>query len=194
MRAILTLLLGLFHLGLAAPALAEVRFERIAESDGTHTLVHELVVEAPPAEIWTAISTPEGWMSWAVPIAWADSQDRDVIETSYDPNAQPGQPQTIRQRFLARIPGRLLAFKTIKAPAGFADFEQFAHMVSVFELEPAGAGRTRVRLTGVGYPDSEAGRRLIGFFERGNALSLERLARRFSEGPLDWTVELRRQN
>ena len=38
----------------------------------------------------------------------------------------------------------------------------------------------------VGYPDSEGGRRLVGFFEAGNKVSLESLRRRFAEGPVDW--------
>lgn len=188
----LRILMIAFALAGSANAAEPVSSQRIAEADDTHTLVHEALVEAPVADVWTSISTSEGWISWAVPAAWIDPADRDVIETSYDPAAQPGQPQTIRQRFLARIPGRMLAFRTIKAPAGFTDFEQFAHMVSVFELEPLGEARTRVRLTGIGYPDTEAGRRLLGFFEAGNRVSLERLQRRFRDGPIDWPAELRR--
>lgn len=59
-------------------------------------------------------------------------------------------------------------------------------MVTFFELEAAGAGRTRVRLTGTGYADTEAGRALLGFFRAGNRISLERLRDRFARGPLDW--------
>ena len=162
------------------------------QSDGTLTLAHEVIVEAPPADVWIAISTPEGWRSWAVPAAWRDPTDPDVLETSYDPAARPGQPQTIQQRFLYAMPGRSLAFRTIKAPAGFPDFETFSRVVSLFELAADGERRTRVRLTMVGYPDNETGRRLAGFFDRGNAVSLERLQRRFRDGPLDWPSELRR--
>lgn len=169
-----------------------VRAARQVEADGTHTLVHEAVIAAPVAEVWAAVSTVEGWRTWAVPVGWNDPTDPDVIETAYDPAARPGQPQTIRQRFLVRVPGRLLAFRTIKAPAGFTDFDQFSRTISVIELAADGPARTRVRLTGVGYPDTEAGRRLLGFFEQGNTLSLQRLARRFSQGPIDWTAELRR--
>ena len=170
----------------------DVAVETRIEKDGTTTLIHELVVPAPPEAVWQAISTAQGWKSWAVPVAWTDPQDPSVIESSYDPAATPGGPQTIRQRLLAWIPGRMLAFKTIKAPAGFTDFDQFAHMMSVFDLEPVGEGTTRVRLTGVGYPDSEAGRRLLAFFRGGNGVSLRMLRDRFDTGPIDWTEKLKK--
>lgn len=162
---------------LASPAAAQapVRADRIEETDGTITLVHELEIAAPVDEVWRAISTPEGWLRWAVSAAWRDPDDADILETSYDAGAQPGAPQNIRQRFLVRIPNRLLAFQTIKAPAGFVDAEQFGGVRTVFELSPVGPDRTRVRLTGAGYPSSGAGLRLLAFFDRGNATTLESL-------------------
>jgi uncharacterized protein YndB with AHSA1/START domain len=165
-------------LGLAAapPANAATR-ERAP--DGSHLLVHEAVVDAAPAEVWSAISSAEGWKGWAVPVAWAPAAD--LIETSYAPAAKPGDPSTIRQQVLLRVPGRLMVFRTVKAPQGFPDFDTYAKVVSAFELEPAGDGRTRVRLTGTGYEDSEAGRRLLGFFEKGNQASLDALRKRFAK-------------
>lgn len=154
--------------------------------DGSLTLIHEAVIDAPVEAVWQALATAEGWTGWAVPVAWAP--EPDVIETSYDPSARPGGPQTIRQRVLARVPGRMIAFRTVKAPEGFPDFDVFGRTTGVFELEPAGAGRTRVRTVGAGYPDNEAGRRLLGFFREGNKIVLKRLQRRFAEGPIDWAA------
>ena len=157
--------------------------------DGRHSLVHETVVDAPAEAVWQAISTVDGWRTWAVPVAW--EPEPDVIETSYSPDARSGDPSTIRQRIMAAVPGRLLVFRTIRAPAGFPHFDTFAQVTSLFELEPVGDGRTRVRLTGSGYADSEAGRQLLGFFRDGNRVSLERLRQRFVTGPLDWSTVLR---
>lgn len=173
-----------------------VSFERVAEPvamtetlapDGNRTLVHEAIVDAPAAEVWSAISTPEGWRSWAVPVAW--NPEPALLETSYDPAAAPGDASTIRHRILASVPGRLLAFRTVKAPDGFPHFETFTQVTAMIELEPQGDRKTRVRIVGAGYPDDEAGRQLIGFFRNGNRISLERLRRRFAEGPIDWTRE-----
>lgn len=170
-----------------------VAYRRVAEPvtvsksralDGSHVLVHETVRDAPLEEVWAAIATPEGWRTWAVPVAW--SPEPGLIETSYDPKASPGGPSTIRQRILASVPGRLIAFRTVKAPAGFPHFDVFGQTTGLFELEAAGAGRTRLRLTGAGYPDTEAGRELLGFFEQGNKVSLGQLRTRFASGPIDW--------
>ena len=170
-----TILAALLLIASAAPAAAAVKARA---ADGTHLLTHEAVVEAPPAEVWTAISTAEGWKSWAVPVAWAP--EPDLIETSYSPTAAPGDATTIRQQVLLRLPGRLMVFRTVKAPAGFPDFDTYSKVVIAFELEPAGEGRTRVRLTGTGYADTEAGRRLLAFFEKGNQASLDALKTRFA--------------
>jgi uncharacterized protein YndB with AHSA1/START domain len=174
-----------------------VRYQRVTDAvaieesrapDGTLMLVHESIVDAPIAEVWSAISTAEGWRGWAVPVAWTPEGEPDIIETSYSASALPGGPDTIRQRILARVPGRMIAFRTVKAPEGFPHFDVFGRTTGLFELEPVGERRTRVRVTGAGYPDSEAGRRLIAFFREGNRITLERLQRRFVEGPVDWSL------
>ena len=172
-RMIAALLLGL---AAASPAAAATK-ERAP--DGTHVLVNETMVDAAPTDVWAAISTAEGWKRWAVPVAWAPSAD--TIETSYTPTAVPGDPSTIRQQVLIRVPRRLMVFRTVKAPERFPDFDTYAKVVSAFELEPAGEGGTRVRLTGTGYADTEAGRRLLGFFEKGNQVSLDALKAYFAK-------------
>jgi uncharacterized protein YndB with AHSA1/START domain len=154
--------------------------------DGSHSLAHEVVVDAPAAEVWEAVSTAGGWVSWAVPVAWSEG---DLLETSYSPVAARGDPSTIQQRISARVPGRLLVFRTVKAPQGFPHFETFREVTHLLEVESIGEGRTRVRLTGTGYADSEAGRQLLGFFRDGNRVSLDRLRRRFASGPIDWSRE-----
>ena len=171
----------------SAAAPRPVKVEQRTEADGTHTLVHETVIDAAAKDVWSVISSAEGWKSWAVPVAWTPAGDPDVLETSYSKDAAPGGTGNIKQRFLVRVPGRMLAFRTVQAPQGFPDFDTYAKVTSVFELEPLGAKRTRVRLTGVGYAGDEAGRRLVAFFRKGNSTSLEWLRARFVTGPKDWS-------
>lgn len=177
-------------LSIAAPAAAQADklvVTKAAEADATTTMVHEVLVDATPAAVWTAISTAEGWMTWAVPVARTVGGDPDLIESSYDPAAKLGGPDTIQQRFGARVPGKSLAFRTVKAPAGFPHWDEYQKVTSVFEIEAAG-NQTRVRLVSSGYPGSDGGRALVGFFEGGNAMALGNLRQRFATGPIDWAA------
>ena len=175
----------------SARAVPPVIVSQRTEADGTHTLVHEVVVNATIHEVWAAISTAEGWKTWAVPVAWMSAEQPEVLETSYDPAARPGDRGNIQQRFTAKIPGRLLAFRTVKAPASFPNWTSYQLVSSVIELEQLRATSTRVRLTGVGYPGTPAGKQLVAFFSKGNAASLNALRLRFAEGPIDWNKRLR---
>ena len=163
-----------------------VRIEESTAPDGTRTLVHEAVVPASPEQVYAAFTTPEGWGSWAVRQAWISPSDPDLLETTYIPNANPGDPRNIRQRYLLRVPNRLVAFRTVQAPTGFPHAEAFYRVTHLVELEPVSAG-TRVRLTSAGYPAGAAGDTLVGFFRGGNRTSLEQLRLRFVDGPIDWT-------
>ena len=183
--------LALAALLFLAPAAAAAQGVTIAdrrEADGTLTLSHEVVVPAARDAVWAAISTPDGWRTWATPVSWIPGDEPEAIEGSYDPAAGPGAPSLIRQRILARLPGRLMVFRTVRAPQGFPHFDVYQRVTVFFELESVDAGHTRVQLTGTGYADNEAGRLLFGFFRDGNRISLERLRRRFVSGPLDWAA------
>ena len=177
--------------GLAGAATAgEVSMSRSIESAQTQATVHEVVVPAGRAAVWQAISTAQGWRTWAAPAAWNDARDPAILETSYDPAASPGNGRTITQRIVLAVPERLFAFRTIKPADDFRDFEALAPVSWVFELEPDGPDRTRVRLTGSGYPRTAAGDRIRTFFEQGNSVALQFLRQRFERGPLDWQAQL----
>lgn len=183
--------LALAALFFLLPATAEAQdvavWER-HEADGTLTLSHEITVPAPRDEVYAAVSTPEGWRTWATPVSWVPADDPDAIEGSYNPDARPGGTDLIRQHFLARLPGRLLVFRTVRAPQGFPHFDVYQRVTIFIELESVDATHTRVRLTGTGYADNEAGRLLFGFFREGNRESLGHLYQRFVSGPLDWAA------
>lgn len=166
-----------------------VRYARVAPgrvealADGTRTLVNEIRIEASPAEVWAAVSTPEGWRTWAVPFAAASGE---FWETSYDARAALGTSGNIRQRTIASLPGRMHVFRTVQAPPGFPHADAYYGVTNFIELIPDGSG-TRVRLTAAGYPAGPAGDELIGFFRTGNQATLEQLRDRFVNGPIDWS-------
>jgi uncharacterized protein YndB with AHSA1/START domain len=175
-------LVGLGLLAFATPANAQ---QVTIEANGSRTLTVETFVPAPPAALWQATTTAEGWKRWAVPAAWISNSDPDLLETAYDPAAKPGDANTIQQRFVARLPGRVLVFRTVKTPAGFPHAEAYKGVTSFLELVPEGAG-TRVRLTGVNYPAGKEGDELLGFFKTGNQSTLDSLARVMALAPMDF--------
>jgi uncharacterized protein YndB with AHSA1/START domain len=182
MRRLIAFLLLL----LAAPVAAQdATINLEAAADGSHSLTHELVVPAAPSAVWQAVSTAEGWQSWAVPVARA-VPGGDRFETNYDAAAPLGAPSGIEQEWLAREAPHRVSFRTTRTPAGFPHAEAYKKVVSTFELAPAGPGATRVRLTGTGYPAGAEGDALIGFFRAGNSLALRQLHQRFATGPIDW--------
>ena len=182
-------------LAAAAPALAAsvspVTEQVRSEADGTSSLSHAVVVPASPEQVWEAITTVDGWKSWAVPVAWIELARPQVIETSYNPAARPGDAMNIENEFTARVPVQRLVFHTIKAPAGFPHFDALRRVTHTFELAPEGSG-TRVSLTGAGYTNDESGQAVLAFFKGGNRVSLEMLRDRFSSGPIDWTEKLKK--
>ena len=159
------------------------------EPDGTATLSHEVVIPAAPQEVWAAISTIDGWKTWAVPAGWVSADQPNVFETSYNPAARPGDAGNIKNEVVSRVPGRHLVFRTVKAPEGFPHFDALKQVNQRFELTSEGKG-TRVRLTGTGYANSAAGKAVLAFFQGGNKVSLEMLRERFERGPINWSEKL----
>lgn len=151
---------------LAAPAQSRPR-----------TIVESVDIDAPMAVVWRAITTAEGWQQWAAAVAWRTGTHPLIIETSYDPAARPGDPTTIRQLFVRQRPRRSVAFRTVKAPAAFKDFETYRHVVNVIGLTPSGARRTHVRFTAGPFPRTPAGDRLYAFFKAGDRKTLDNMAR-----------------
>lgn len=171
----------------AAPAAAQqIDVSVVVEADGSRMLSHEIVIPAPPAAVWDAVATPEGWRTWAVPLARAVPGAPDRFETGYDPAAAPGSASTIEQMWVERTAPTHASFRTTRTPQGFPHAEAYLRVTSSFTLVPVGATATRVRLTGSGYAAGPAGDALIAFFREGNRTSLQQLHTRFTTGPIDW--------
>jgi len=178
-------------LGSAMPAAAgQVVDSSYRASDGTRVLRHDVVVPASTAEVYVALTTAEGWRTWAVPFAVMTPAfgAGAILETSYNANAKPGEATNIKNKVLAYIPERMFAFQSVQAPAGFKHADLLAHIFTVAELERVSAKRTRIRLSMLGYGDGQAFDELYGVFARGNAWTMSKLAERFEKGPIDWNT------
>lgn len=186
MRVAAFLLALIFALPAAAGQVADTSYKA---ADGARVLRHELVAPASAAEVYAALTTAEGWRTWAVPFAVMTPAfgAGAIIETSYNPNAKPGEATNIKNKVLAYIPERMLAFQAVQAPAGFKHAAELAQIFTVAELELLDAKRTRIRLSMLGYGEGQAFDELYAHFAKGNAWTMTKLSERFEKGPIDWT-------
>jgi uncharacterized protein YndB with AHSA1/START domain len=159
----------------------------IAEADGTRTLSQSIVVAAPAAAVWTALTTGDGWRSWAAPVAWVDFRLGGEIETSYKAGAAAGDPANIRNQVVAYLPPRMFAIRNVQAPPNTAfDVPTFQSLHTVVLVEPVDAARTRVTFAQPGYGSGPAFEGVLKHFSWGNGWTLEQLKQRFDRGPVDW--------
>lgn len=139
----------------------------------TSPLIHEGIINAPPAEVWKGISTAEGYKMWGIAQCEFDLRIGGKIRTHYKPDGVLGDDGTIEQEILAYEPERMIAFRVSKPPAGFPFKEAWKGAWSVISLTDLGDGRTHMRLAGMGYtadPESQAMRK---FFLTGNEYSIK---------------------
>lgn len=186
----------------ASSATGQVRGQTVQQEDGGSALVHEAVVAAPAADVWQAVSTVEGWKTWSVPVAWEvhdtirlqsgysgqglmKSPDRTIWETTFSTANRLGNPNNIRHLIIARVPDRLLVFRTIQAPRRLKGGASLPEVTWLLELVPQGE-KTLVRLTGAGFGSSLDSKAAMSFFEHGNEQALKNLQTRFIDGPRRW--------
>lgn len=150
------------------------------EANGHRIIQLSVEVPAPPSEVWSALTTSEGWRRLGVSFAHVDFRTGGMIETGYAPGAAAGAAGNIRNQIVAYVPGRMLAIRNVQAPPGFPHAAEFAETATVMELDPVGEDRTRVTLTATGFAPGPAFDTLYGFFLRGNGQTLEMLRDSFA--------------
>jgi len=164
-------------LAVAAFAFPVLAFAQESQPSEAKVLVVERVIEAPVAKVWAAFTDPEVMRGWMAPHVEVELKVGGAIKTNYDPQGAIGDAKTIVNTILCYDPQRMLALQNTKAPADFPFAEGTVGTWSVTYFTALEGGKTHVKLVGLGWPDSEAGAKAYAFFERGNAYSLELLAK-----------------
>jgi uncharacterized protein YndB with AHSA1/START domain len=142
--------------------------------------VTEGVVNAPVEEVWKAFATAEGFKLWGVAQCDLELRVGGLIRTHYKADGVLGDEGTIYNQVLAFEEPTMFAFRIVKPPAGFPFKEEtWASTWSVATMTPTSDGKTRLRLAGMGYPDTEDGRKMRDFFLAGNAWSMKKLEEKF---------------
>lgn len=150
------------------------------EADGSRAIQFSVWLSAPPADVYRAVTTAEGWKSWAARNVFGEPQLNGLMETSYNPDAKAGDPANIVQQFLALVPNRLAIFRTVRTPPGFPNAELYMKTVTILQLEPEANG-TRLLFTHQGFGKEPGFDQLYGFFHDGDKQTLEKLQKVFAK-------------
>jgi uncharacterized protein YndB with AHSA1/START domain len=173
MKALVVLLLGLPALAAAAPA-REVK--------------KEVVVAAPPAEVYAAWTTNAGAQTFFAPKTNIELRMGGPYEIFFNPDGPRGERGAEDLRVLAFVPGEMLAFEWSAPPTIPALRKQGATTFVVVTLAPEGAGRTRVVLRHLGWGAGADHDTAYAYFTKAWDIVLGRLQRRFAEGKaIDFT-------
>jgi uncharacterized protein YndB with AHSA1/START domain len=145
----------------------------------------EVIVNAPPADVWSAWTTKAGITSFFAPDAVVDAKVGGAFHVHIDPLAEPGMKGADDMRFMALQPNRMLSFDW-NAPPSLPEVRAQRTFV-VVRLEPRGAAQTRVTLHHSGWGDGGEWDKAYAYFDRAWGNVLANLAKRFETGPIDWT-------
>ncbi len=144
-------------------------------------IVCEGIVEAPLEAVWGAWTTGDGLRSWLAPHAEIDLRVGGRMRANYNAQGTLDDPQTIENAVLSFEPRRMISIRVAKTPEGFPFPNAIQHMWTVMYFEPAGSGRTHVRVVGLGFRPDEESQKMRAYFDRGNAITVQQLQRHFSE-------------
>lgn len=157
-------------LALAGPALAEpaaVKDSSAVDQAGARFLQQSVVIDAPAAAVWRALTDETSYRQWSVPTSYVDFRLGGSVGVAFNPAWKPGDPVDLRQEIVSYVPERLIVFRNVQAPPlpGAAVYPKVS---VVIELRPAGEGRTEVVLSHVGYGTGADFDSLYGFFKSHN--------------------------
>jgi uncharacterized protein YndB with AHSA1/START domain len=147
---------------------------------GDNRLVHESVVDAPLAAVWTAFTTEEGQESWMVAHSEIELKIGGRMRTHYDPKGMLGDSKTIENTIICYDPKRMLSIRVSKPPEGFPFPNAIKDMWTVIYFQENDPKTTRVRIVGLGFGDDDESKKMRAFFDRGNAFTLNKLRQHFA--------------
>ncbi len=142
----------------------------------------EVVIPATVEQVWTAVTTQDGLMTWLAPSAKVRLELGGEWQVSFGAGAPAGGT------VLSWLPMEMLAVHAM-APEWFPNVRR-DRTIAVFRFEPAGEKRTRVRLAQIGWKDGEEWDKAFEYLGKGNAQLLNMLHHRFAEGPTDWKAAM----
>ncbi len=150
----------------------------------------ERTINAPRSEVWRAWTTSEGLESFFAPEAIIEPRPMGAYAVHFSPQSAPGSRGSDNGRVIALIENDLLAFEW-GAPPKFTDLRAINHNRPtwvVLELADAPSGATRIVLTHAGFDEGQSWTECADYFENAWPTVFDRLEKRFTQGPTDWSA------
>lgn len=143
-----------------------------------------VVVAASVEQVWEAWTTSDGARTFFAPDARIELREDGPYEIYFDPAAAAGRRGTEGCKVISFEAPKKLSV-TWNNPPEIAEVREEHARVDI-ALRAAGRDRTRVSLTHSGWGEGESWDRAFAYFERAWDVVLDRLRRRFEEGPIAW--------
>ncbi len=141
------------------------------------TVVKEVVVDAPRAEVWKAWTTPEGITTFFGNAANIELRHRGPYEILFNLDEPEGERGADGCEVLSWLDEEMLCF-TWNAPMKFADVRMQRSFV-VVQFSDAEDGRTAVKLTHGGFGEGEQWDEVYDYFNTAWGYVTENLVKRF---------------
>jgi uncharacterized protein YndB with AHSA1/START domain len=145
----------------------------------------ETTVKAPVAEVWRVFTTSKGAEEFFAQKANIQLAIGGPYEIQFDlRNEQSG---TMGLKILSYAPEEMISFQW-NAPTEYPEVRNGGTWV-VVEMRPEGTDRTHVTVTHYGWKDGAEWDKAYSHFVHGWGDLINRLERRFTDGPIDWNKE-----
>ena len=152
----------------------------LSRAQDSSRLIHEGVVNAPADQVWAAFTTKEGIESWMAAHASIDLKIGGTMKTQYDPKGTIDDAKAIWNTIISYEPGRMLSFRVTKTPDSFPFPNAIKGMWTVIYFIAETDKTTFVRVVSMGFGSDDESMKMREFFNRGNAVTLQRLQKRFA--------------
>jgi uncharacterized protein YndB with AHSA1/START domain len=147
-------------------------------------LKKQVVIPAGPDEVWNALTTSAGAVTFFAPAADVDPGPDGAFEILFAPDAPAGSRGSEGCRFLELHPKDHFAVSWNNPPS--LPSIRFEYSRVDFRLESPGPGKTIVSMEHSGFREGDVWAQSYAYFDSAWDLVLARLQHRFLTGPLDW--------
>jgi uncharacterized protein YndB with AHSA1/START domain len=147
-------------------------------------IIKEAIIAAPQSEVWIAWTTTKGVITFFAPDANIEPKRGGLYEIFFNPKSPPGQRGAEGLRILDIIPKSLLSFEW-NSPPSIPAIRNEKTRVTV-RFEEVDGEHTRIKLEHSDWRTGPDWEKAHLYFEHAWDIVLNRLVKRFSEGPIEW--------